>query len=90
MRHQLLPFIIFNGTDLESRAFENGVSSVGICFAFYATLAAFLAFLIPKILRYITKEKLHAIALLVGGLGLMLIVFIKSQYLLPVYFVRYI
>ena len=77
---------IFHSTDAESAAFENGVFWVGMCFAFYATLAAFLAFLIPKMLRYIAKEKLHAIALLVGGLGLMLIVFIKSQYLLPVCF----
>ena len=78
---------IFNSTDAESAAFENGVFWVGMCFAFYATLAAFLAFLIPKMLQYITKEKLHAIALLVGGIGLMLIVFIKSRYLLPVCFV---
>ena len=77
---------IFHSTDAESAAFENGVFWVGICFAFYATLAAFLAFFIPRMLRYITKEKLHAIALLVGGIGLMLIVFIKNQYLLPVCF----
>lgn len=77
---------IFNSTDAESAAFEDGVFWVGMCFAFYATLAAFLAFFIPRLLRYITKEKLHAVALLVGGLGLMLIVLIKNQYLLPVCF----
>jgi MFS family permease len=77
---------IFRSTDSESPAFENGVTWVGICFAFYATLAAFIAFLIPKLLRYATKERLHSIALLIGGIGLMLIGFIKNQYLLLVSF----
>lgn len=77
---------IFLSTDSESTAFENGVTWVGICFAFYATLAAFIAFFIPKILRYTTKERLHAIALLIGSIGLMLIWFIKNKYLLLVSF----
>ena len=76
----------FNSTDAESAAFENGVFWVGMCFAFYATLAAFLAFTIPKLLKYISKEKLHAISLLMGGVGLTLIVFINNKYLLPVAF----
>ena len=73
---------IFNTTNAESKAFENGTTWVGICFALYSTLAAFLAFAIPKMLKYISKEKLHAIALLAGSIGLLLIYFIKSQYLL--------
>ena len=77
---------IFNSTDAESPAFENGITWVGICFAFYATLAAFLAFFIPGLLKYISKERLHAIALLIGGIGLMLIFFIRNQYLLLVSF----
>ena len=77
---------IFNSTDAESTAFENGITWVGICFAFYTTLAALLAFFIPRLLKYITKERLHAIALLIGGIGLMLIGFIKNQYALLVSF----
>ena len=73
---------IFNTTDAESAAFENGTTWVGICFAFYSTLAAFLAFVIPKILQHISKQKLHAIALLIGGIGLLLLFFIKEKYLL--------
>ena len=71
---------IFNSTDAGSPDFENGITWVGICFAFYATLAAFLAFFIPKILKHISKERLHSIALLIGGIGLMLIYFIRSKY----------
>ncbi len=77
---------VFNSTDTGGTAFENGVTWVGICFAFYATLAAFLTFFIPRLLKHISKERLHAIALLMGGIGLALIFFIKNQYLLLVSF----
>ncbi|MEO5783788.1 MAG: MFS transporter [Ginsengibacter sp.] len=77
---------IFNSTDAESPAFENGITWVGICFAFYTTLAAFIAFLIPKLLKHVSKERLHAIALLIGGIGLMLMGVIKNQYVLLVSF----
>ena len=77
---------VFYSTDSESPAFENGVTWVGICFAFYATLAAFLAFFIPNLLKYTTKERLHSIALLVGSIGLGSVWFIRNQYLLFVSF----
>ncbi|MEO6914831.1 MAG: hypothetical protein ABI151_03545 [Chitinophagaceae bacterium] len=77
---------IFYSTDSESPAFENGVTWVGICFAFYATLAAFLAFFIPNLLKYTTKERLHSVALLIGSIGLGLVGFIKNQSLLLISF----
>lgn len=77
---------VFFSTNAESAAFERGITWVGICFAFYATLAAFLGFLIPKMLKFVTKERLHAIALLIGGMGLMLIGIIKNPYLLFISF----
>ena len=73
---------IFNSTEGNSALFADGVTWVGICFALYSTLAAFLAFAIPKLMKNISKEKLHAIALLIGGAGLLLIYFIKNKYLL--------
>ena len=77
---------VFNSTDSESVAFENGVTWVAICFAFYATLAALLAFIIPKILLHISKSKLHALALFIGSMGLLLIFFIHQKYLLFISF----
>ena len=73
---------IFHSTDSESPAFENGVTWVGICFAFYTTLAAVIVFFIPWLLKFTTKERLHSTALLIGSIGLMLIGFIKNQYFL--------
>ena len=73
---------IFHTTDAESSAFESGTTWVGICFAFYSLLAAVLAFYLPRLQKYISKQKLHACALLAGSIGLMLIYFISNQYML--------
>lgn len=73
---------IFRTTDAESNNFENGTTWVGICFAFYSLLAAILSFYIPVILKYISKQRLHAYALLVGSVGLILLFFITQKYLL--------
>ncbi len=73
---------VFNTTNAESGDFESGTTWVGICFAFYSTLAAFLVFIIPQLSKKISKERLHAFALLAGGIGLSLIYFIKNKYLL--------
>ena len=73
---------VFKTTDAESAAFENGTMWVGIYFAFYSTLAALLAFAIPKILKHISKARLHAVALLIGSVGLLLLFVVKEKYLL--------
>ena len=73
---------VFNTSNAESADFQNGTTWVGICFAFYSTLAAFLVFMIPPLSKKMTKERIHAFALLAGGIGLCLIYFIKNKYLL--------
>jgi MFS family permease len=73
---------VFNTTNAESGNFEMGTAWVGICFAFYSTLAAFLVFVIPAISKKISQERIHAAALLAGAIGLSLIYFIKNKYLL--------
>ncbi len=73
---------VFNTTNSESNDYESGTTWVGICFAFYSSLAAFLVFAIPRLSLKISKERLHAFALLAGAIGLSLIYFIKNKYLL--------
>ena len=73
---------VFNTTNADSGDFENGTTWVGICFAFYSTLAALLVFMIPVLSKKISKERLHAWALLAGAIGLSLIYLIKNKYLL--------
>lgn len=70
----------FNTTDSESTAFENGTQWVSICFALYATLAAFLAFLIPSFLKFISKERLHALGLIIGSMGLLFIYICRNKW----------
>jgi maltose/moltooligosaccharide transporter len=77
---------VFKTTDAESSAFENGTTWVGICFAFYSTLAALLAFTIPRLSKRIGKYRLHGLALFIGSIGLLLIYLIKNQYLLFISF----
>jgi MFS family permease len=76
----------FKTTDSDSMAFENGTQWVSVCFALYATLAAFLNFLIPRVLQYISKQRLHAIGLLVGSMGLLLIYFFRNKWSLMISF----
>ena len=78
---------IFKTTDAESAAFENGTMWVGICFALYSLLAAILAFYLPLLQKKIATQKLHAMALLAGSIGLTSMYFITDQYLLLFSFV---
>ena len=73
---------IFKTTDADSSAFESGTTWVGICFAFYSLLAATLAFYLPILQKKISIQKLHALALFAGSIGLMLMYFITNKYLL--------
>ena len=77
---------VFKTTDAESSRFETGTVWVGICFAFYSLLAATLAFFIPKLMRYVSQQKLHAYALFAGSIGLICLFFITRQYLLFISF----
>lgn len=76
----------FNTTDSESINFENGIQWVSACFALYTTLAAFLTFLIPRLLKYISKEHLHAIGLIIGSIGLLLIFILRNKWSLMLSF----
>ena len=73
---------VFKTTDAESNAFENGTTWVGICFAFYSLLAAILAFYLPLLQNKIAIQKLHAMALFIGSIGLLSMYFITDKYLL--------
>ena len=73
---------VLKTTDADSIAFESGTTWVGICFAFYSLLAASLAFYLPILQQKIAIQKLHALALLAGSFGFMLMYFITDKYLL--------
>ena len=76
----------FNTTNSESIDFENGTEWVSLCFALYATLAAFLTFLITWLLKFISKERLHAIGLIIGSIGLLVIFISRNKWSLMLSF----
>lgn len=73
---------IFGTTDTTSKLYNDGGDWVGVCFAVYNGVAALVAFLLPVLAKKIGRKKTHLTALVMGGLGLISIFFIKDQYLL--------
>ena len=76
----------FQTTNSESLDFENGTQWVSTCFAFYATFAAFLTFFITRLLKFISKERLHALGLIMGSIGLLIIFLLRSKWSLIISF----
>ena len=70
----------FKTTNSESIDFENGTQWVSACFALYATLAAFLSFLITWLLKFFSKERLHSLGLIIGSMGLLFIFISRNKW----------
>ncbi len=73
---------VFNATDTTSRAYNDGADWVSILFAVYNGFAAIIAWLLTPMSKLTNRKITHALALLLGGLGLFSIYFIHNQYLL--------
>jgi maltose/moltooligosaccharide transporter len=68
--------------DTSSAEYNNAANWVGILFGVYNAVSAVYALLLPKILEKISRKKMHAFSLIMGGLGLISLLFIQNQYLL--------
>jgi maltose/moltooligosaccharide transporter len=73
---------VFKTIDSSAKEFENGISWVGYCFAFYSLFAAFFAFYLPVIYKKTGKCRLHSIILFIGSIGLMLLYFVADKWML--------
>ncbi|MDP5169809.1 MAG: MFS transporter [Bacteroidia bacterium] len=71
---------VFGATDTTSAAYNAGADWVGICFAVYNGVAALVAFLLPPLAKATSRKFVHALSLILGGIGLASIFFIKDQY----------
>jgi maltose/moltooligosaccharide transporter len=73
------------GTDnTQSALYNEGANWVGILFAVYNLFAALCAFLLPVIANKTSRKFVHALSLIIGGIGLFSFSFIKSPQLLIV------
>jgi maltose/moltooligosaccharide transporter len=79
----------FGATDTTSKDFQDAGDWVSVMFGVYNGVSALAAFLLPVLAARIGKRMTHMICLVLGGIGLILIFFIKdhNMLLLPMVFI---
>lgn len=68
--------------DSTSAAFNEAGNWVGLMFAAYSLSAAIFSVAMPTLIKKFNRKKVYGYALLVGGIGLLSIMFIQDKYLL--------
>jgi maltose/moltooligosaccharide transporter len=72
----------YGTTDTTSKAFQDAGDWVGVMFMVYNGVSALTAFLLPLLAVRIGRKYTHMICLIIGGIGLVSIYFIKSPTML--------
>jgi len=68
--------------DTSSAAYNDAANWVDILFSIYNGVSAIYALLLPQILKKVSRKKVHAFSLVMGGLGLASLFLIHDKYLL--------
>ncbi|HVX52739.1 MAG TPA: MFS transporter [Chitinophagaceae bacterium] len=74
----------YGTTDTETRAFQDAGDWVGIMFMVYNAVSFATAFILPMIAKKSGRKNTHMICLIIGGIGLVSLLYIKSTILLLV------
>lgn len=69
---------IYGSDDVTSKAYNDGADWVGFLFAIYNGFAAITAFFLPLLAKKTSRKITHAIALVLGGIGLISFFFVKD------------
>ncbi|HKG69604.1 MAG TPA: MFS transporter, partial [Segetibacter sp.] len=72
----------FHSSDTTSRAYQDAGDWVGVMFMVYNGVSAIAAFLLPLLARKTGRKYTHMICLIIGGIGLVSLLFIKDKSLL--------
>lgn len=72
----------FGATDTTSKPYQDAGDWVGVMFMVYNGVSALAAFLLPLLAAKINRKYTHMLCLILGGIGLISILFIKQQGLL--------
>ena len=74
---------LYGTTDSSSALYNQGADWVGICFATYNGISALAAFVLPVLARRIGRKGVHAVCLVLGGISLLGMSWVKDpQFLL--------
>lgn len=68
--------------DAKSIGFNEAGDWTGVMFAFYSAVAAIYSLLIPKIAKAIGRKKVYSFSLLLGGIGLISMLFVEDKNIL--------
>ncbi len=71
---------IMGAPNPQSELYAEGVAWGNICMGFYSAITFLFAFFIPKLAQRMGKKYLHAICLLIGGLGLIFVSMAPNKY----------
>ncbi len=72
----------YGTVDATSRSYQDAGDWVGVMFTVYSAVSAVAAFLLPILAKRIGRKYTHMLCLIIGGIGLFSLVFIKSQNML--------
>lgn len=70
---------VYGVSDTASELYNEGANWVGVLFGVYNGFAALVAFLLPVLARYTNRKITHALALVLGGIGLASFYFIRDS-----------
>jgi maltose/moltooligosaccharide transporter len=73
---------VYGTIDTTSRAFQDAGDWVGVMFTVYSGISAIAAFLLPVLAKQIRRKYTHMICLIIGGLGLISLIYIQSPQIL--------
>ncbi|MEO8862409.1 MAG: MFS transporter [Ginsengibacter sp.] len=72
----------YGTVDTTSKAYQDAGDWVGVMFTVYSAVSAITAFLLPMLAKRITRKYTHMLCLVIGGVGFLSLIFIKSHTLL--------
>jgi maltose/moltooligosaccharide transporter len=72
----------YNTNDTTTKAYQDAGDWVGVMFMVYNAVSAITAFLLPQLAKQIGRRYTHMTSLIIGGIGLASMLFIKDKNLL--------
>ena len=69
---------VFGTTDKDSKIFQDAGDWVGVMFMVYNGVSAIAAFLLPMLAKKIGRKYTHMLCLVIGGIGLVSMLFIRT------------